>query len=146
MPLTPYGFSNNWIVCEPPVFRCALDASPSSECASSPSILLFALADCTTGPLSAEDRIIDPAVALLKMREQQHRQHCVDWRNTKNDPFMGVWEQIASWVIAHPERSVGDIFRDLQHLYPGRYRPGQFRTLQRGVGKIRTRLLEIKHE
>jgi len=80
------------------------------------------------------------------MCEQQYRQHCVDWRSTKNDPFTGVWEQIASWVIDHPERSVGDIFRDLQHLYPGRYQPRQFRTFQRGVRKIRTRLLEIKNE
>jgi hypothetical protein len=104
------------------------------------------LADCTTGPLSAEERIIDPTGALLKMREQQHRHHCVDWRSTNNDPFTGVWEQIASWIIAHPEQSVGEIFRDLQHLYPGRYQLGQFRSLQRGVRKIRTRLLEIKNE
>jgi hypothetical protein len=79
------------------IFRCVLDASPSSECAPSPAILLFALADGTTGPLSAEEIIVDPAVALLKMCEQQHRQHCVDWRSTKNDPFVGVWEHIASW-------------------------------------------------
>jgi hypothetical protein len=104
------------------------------------------LADCTTGTLSVEERIIDPAVALLMMREQLHRQHCLDWRNTKNAPFTGVWEQIASWVIAHPERNVGDIFRDVQHLYPGHYQPGQFRALQRGVGKIRMHLLEIKNE
>jgi hypothetical protein len=80
------------------------------------------------------------------MREQHHRQHCVDWRSTKNDPFTGIWEHIASRVIAHPERSVGVMFRDVQHLYPGRYHPGQFRSLQRGVRKIRTRLLEIKNE
>jgi hypothetical protein len=80
------------------------------------------------------------------MREQQHRQHCMDGRTTKNDPFTGVWDQIASWVITHPKRNVGDLFRDLQNLYPGRNQPGQFRTLQRGVGKIRTCLLEIENE
>jgi hypothetical protein len=128
------------------VFRCALDDSPSSVYAPSPPILLFALADCTIGSLFVEERIIEPTVALLKMREQRHRQQCMDWRSTKNDPFTGVWEQIASWVIAHPERSVGEIFRDLQRLYPGRYQPGQFRTLQRGVVKIRTHLLEIKNK
>ena len=52
------------------VFRCALDATPSSVDAPSPSILLFALADCTAGSICIAERIIEPAVALLKMREQ----------------------------------------------------------------------------
>ena len=47
-----------------------------------------------------------------------------------------------SWLIANPERSSGDIFRELQCLSPGRYQPLQIRTLQRGTRKIRASLLE----
>jgi hypothetical protein len=37
---------------------------------------------------------------------------------------------LTSWLVANPERSSGDIFRELQHLSPGRYQPLQIRTLQ----------------
>ena len=42
-----------------------------------------------------------------------------------------------SWLVANPERSSGDIFRELQRRTPGRYQPLQIRTLQRGMRKIR---------
>jgi hypothetical protein len=31
----------------------------------------------------------------------------------RQDPFEGEWEQIFSWLVANPERSSGDIFREL---------------------------------
>src|SRR5438105_1989533 len=61
-------------------------------------------------------------------------------------PFDGEWEQILSWLMANPERSSGDIFRELQHRSPGRYQPLQIRTLQRGMRKIRAFLLETVEE
>jgi len=42
--------------------------------------------------------------------------------------------------------SLGDIFRELQHLSPGRHQPLQIRTLQRGMRKIRAHLLETFEE
>jgi hypothetical protein len=47
-----------------------------------------------------------------------------------------------AFLVAHPERSSGDMFRELQRLSPGRYQPLQIRTLQRGMRKIRSHLLE----
>jgi hypothetical protein len=61
-------------------------------------------------------------------------------------PFDGEWEQILSWLMANPERSNGDIFRELQHRSPGRYHPLQIRTLQRGMQKIRAHLLQTREE
>ena len=61
-------------------------------------------------------------------------------------PLYGEWEQITTWLIAHPERSSGDIFRELQRLSPGRYHPLQIRTLQRGMRKIRAHLLATFEE
>src|SRR5260370_6080617 len=47
-----------------------------------------------------------------------------------------------AFLIANPERSSGDIFRELQRLSPGRYQPLRIHTLQRGMRKIRAHLLE----
>ena len=44
-------------------------------------------------------------------------------------------------MLAKPDLTGVEIFRELQRLYPGRYRPTQVRTLQRGLGKLRARLL-----
>ena len=68
------------------------------------------------------------------------------WRRTHKDPFEGEWEQILSWLVANPERSSGDIFRELQRRSPGRYQPLQIRTLQRGMRKIRVHLLQTLEE
>jgi hypothetical protein len=79
-------------------------------------------------------------------REQERRKRVLGWRRTHKDPFEGEWEQIFSWLIANPERSSGDIFRELQRRSPGRYQPLQIRTLQRGMRKIRAYLLETVEE
>lgn len=46
------------------------------------------------------------------------------------------------WLVANPERSSGNLFRELQRRSPGRYQPLQIRTLQRGMRRIRAHLLE----
>jgi hypothetical protein len=49
-------------------------------------------------------------------------------------------------LVANPERSSGDIFREMQNRSPGRYQPLQIRTLQRGMRKIRAFLLAKREE
>ena len=44
-------------------------------------------------------------------------------------------------MLANPALTGVDIFHKLEELSPGRYRPTQVRTLQRGLGKLRARLL-----
>ena len=70
----------------------------------------------------------------------------LDWRRTSKDPFAGQWEQILFWVQANPTRSGGDIFRELQSLFPGRYQPQHLRTLQRGLRRIRAYVLAAREE
>src|SRR5947208_14233904 len=79
-------------------------------------------------------------------REQERRKRVLGWRRTHKDPVEGEWEQILSWLVANPERSIGDIFRELQRRSPGRYQPLQIRTLQRGMRKIRAHLLQTLEE
>ncbi len=97
--------------------------------------------------VSVEGSISDPAAGLHTLhQEQERRKRVLGWRRTHKDPFEGEWEQIFSWLMANPERSSGDIFRELQHCSPGRYQPLQIRTLQRGMRKIRAYLLETLEE
>ena len=103
--------------------------------------------ECTAGTLPSAESVPDPAAVFHTLyREQERRKRVPGWRRTHKDPFEGEWEQILSWLVANPERSIGDIFRELQRRSPGRYQPLQIRTLQRGMRKIRAHLLQTLEE
>jgi hypothetical protein len=120
------------------VFSCAASCSPFVSHPPSAPIRVFSVERCTTGNVPIE-RSVPCATAELHTlyREQEKRKRVLSWRRTRKDPFDGEWEQILSWLVANPERSSGDIFRELQRLSPGRYQPLQLRTLQRGMRRIR---------
>ncbi|MFL5658488.1 MAG: hypothetical protein ACJ8CB_30420 [Ktedonobacteraceae bacterium] len=129
------------------VFRCAVNCSPCVSHPSSAPIHVFSVERCTAGSVPAERNVPDPAPVLHTLyREQERRKRVLGWRRTHKDPFEGEWEQIISWLVANPERSSGDIFRELQRRSPGRYQPLQIRTLQRGMRKIRAHFLETFDE
>jgi hypothetical protein len=98
--------------------------------------------ECAAEKLPADGIPGTPPSLLKQERRKKYqksgRPH--DWR-TRQDPFEGLWEEITSWLVARPELTAAEIFRELERLYPGRYRPTQARTLQRGVQKLRARLL-----
>src|SRR5215469_16881999 len=129
------------------VFRCAVNASPFVPSIPPAAMRVFSVDDCTAGQLPEEKSVPDPATGIHRLsREQERRKRVLGWRRTHKDPFEGEWEQIFSWLVANPERSSGDIFRELQRRSPGRYQPLQIRTLQRGMRKIRAHLLETREE
>jgi hypothetical protein len=125
------------------VFRCAVDCAPVISPLPSAPIRVFSVQDCSARALPAERHAPNLEAGLQTLyREQERRKRVLGWRRTHKDPFEGEWEQIFSWLQANPERSSGDIFRELQRRFPGRYQPLQIRTLQRGMRKIRAYLLE----
>jgi hypothetical protein len=125
------------------VLRCAVDGSPFAPSIPPAPPHIFAVERCIAGDVLAERSIPDPTARFeILYREQERRKRMLGWRRTHKDPFEGEWEQILSWLVANPERSSGDIFRELQRRSPGRYQPLQIRTLQRGMRKIRAYLLE----
>jgi len=129
------------------VFRCAVNCSPFVPSIPSAPVRVFSVESCTAENVPAEGSVPDPlAVFNTLQREQERRKRVLGWRRTHKDPFEGEWEQITSGLVANPERSSGDIFRELQRPSPGRYRPLQIRTLQRGMRKIRASLLETVEE
>jgi hypothetical protein len=118
------------------VFRCAASCSPFVPSIPPAPLRVFTVERCIAGDVLAERSVADPAVGLYTLyREQERRKRVLGWRRTHKDPFEGEWEQILSWLGVNPERSSGDIFRELQRRFPGRYQPLQIRTLQRGMQK-----------
>ncbi|HEX4204111.1 MAG TPA: tyrosine-type recombinase/integrase, partial [Ktedonobacteraceae bacterium] len=114
------------------IFRCEAGKSRISQPIPTPSLVPFDLAGC-----AAELVLEEESEAGAFLHEGQESAKVLDWRRTSKDPFAGQWEQILSWVQANPTRSGGDILRELQHRFPGRYEHSHLRTLQRGVRKIR---------
>ncbi len=145
--LDPIGLFNQLKQLQQAVFRCAAGCSPFVSSPLSNPLHIFSLELCTAGKLPAERNPTAPSAGLEALcREQERRKRVLGWRRTHKDPFAGEWEHILSWLVANPERSSGDIFRELQRRSPGRYQPLQIRTLQRGMRKIRAYLLETREE
>jgi hypothetical protein len=129
------------------VFRYAVGCSPFVSSPLSSFLQVFSIEKCTAGKLPAEMSAPTSRAGLEALyREQERRKRVLGWRRTQKAPFEGEWEQIMSWLVANPERSSGDIFRELQNRSPGRYQPLQIRTLQRGMQKIRAFLLAKREE
>jgi hypothetical protein len=67
-----------------------------------------------SGNVSVLEEASDPAAVLHALyQELERRKRVLGWRRTQKDPFEGEWEQIMSWLVANPERSSGNIFREL---------------------------------
>ena len=58
------------------------------------------------------------------------------WR-TRKDPFADVWEEVRTFLKVNPGLEVKALFEELQRRYPGKFQPGQLRTLQRRVKQWR---------
>jgi hypothetical protein len=56
---------------------------------------------------------------------------------TREDPFAKDWDEIAAMLADTPDFEAKTIFGALMEKYPGRYEPGQLRTLQRHVRRWR---------
>ena len=125
------------------IFRYAVGCFPCVSSLPSAPLRVFSVARCMTGTLPSIGSVPDPTAGIENLnREQERRKRVLGWRHTHKDPFAEEWEQIICWLLVNPERSSGDIFRELQRLSPGRYQPLQIRTLQRGMRKIRACFLE----
>ena len=120
--------------------RCEAVRSSAGQPMPPTSLVPFDLTACAAELVLQEGSETDEIP-----HEEQRRASALDWRRTSKDPFAGRWKQILAWVQANPTRSSGDILRELQSLYPGRYERSYLRTLQRGMRKIRTHLLRT-HE
>jgi len=121
-------------------FRCEAVRSSAGQPMPPTALVSFDLVACAAELVLQEGSETDEFP-----HEEQSRASALDWRRTSKDPFAGQRERILTWLQANPTRSSGDILRELQSLHPGRYERSHLRTLQRGMRKIRTHLLQT-HE
>jgi transposase len=56
---------------------------------------------------------------------------------TRVDAFAGVWAECLGYLAGNPGLEVKALFAHLQRKYPGQFKPGQLRTLQRRVKQWR---------
>ena len=61
-----------------------------------------------------------------------------DWP-TRSDPFAAVWPEVAALLEQDAGLQAKTVFAELVHRYPGRFRAGQVRTLQRRFRNWRAR-------
>lgn len=59
------------------------------------------------------------------------------WR-TRPDPYEEVWPLLLRWLNEEPHATAKSLFRRLNTEMPNRFKPGQYRTLQRRVKDWRT--------
>jgi site-specific recombinase XerD len=129
------------------IFRCEESGSAPGQRKPGLSLLRFELEGNATKPILLDRTGQDEGpVSLYGDQKSQESMSVLDWRRTSNDPFIGQWEQILAWVRTNPTRSSGDIFRELQSLFPGRFLPRHMRTLQRGMRRIRKYVLATREE
>ncbi len=60
------------------------------------------------------------------------------WR-TRPDPFAEVWKEVEQQLKKQPHLEAKRLFLGLQERYPGRFKDGQLRTMQRRVKAWRLR-------
>ena len=68
------------------------------------------------------------------------------WWRTRQDPFREIWQEVQDKLEMNPERTAISILKELQKLYPGRYKDGQLRTLQRRVQAWRKKAIILFDE
>jgi len=122
------------------LWRHAMTSSSEQTEAGAP--LQFSVQQCTEDKVPVDGLPHTPPSLLKQERKKKYqkteRPH--DWR-TRKDPFEGEWEQVTSWLLANPALTGIEIFHRLEQVSPGRYQPSQVRTLQRGLSRLRGRLL-----
>lgn len=124
------------------LWRHAILPTAQPQHAPAHATVHFSLDRAAPDESSSEAQVEAKPLQLPKRRhkkyEKSRRPH--DWRS-RPDPFEGYREQITARLLANPERTGVSLFQQLQDLYPGRFRDTQVRTLQRGLQKLRARLL-----
>ena len=98
-------------------------------------ILMRSLQTEKTKAVAAAKSGMDPKTArkyerLGQLPSEVKCEH--SWR-TRADPFVEVWPEVRKQLETNPGLEAKTIFEYLQRTFPGRYRDGQLRTLQRRI-------------
>lgn len=112
------------------VWRCA-EHDPGT------ALVRFSFDACASAATSLP--LGDPSDVLAQVAAE--RAETRDWSRSMDDPFLGEWEQIHAYVHEHPMASGGEILREWQRHFPGRFVDAHLHILQRRLREIRAHLL-----
>lgn len=87
------------------------------------------------------DDVLKPETRNKRKYRKTKKSKGPRWWLTRPDPFANVRDDIQSWLEQNPERTGKSILQELQNRYPGQYKDGQIRTLQRRVQSWRSQAL-----
>jgi len=89
-------------------------------------------------PTVKKEMALEPPTRTFRRSGKLTNYHLVQhtWR-TRPDPFVLVWEQIKAQLEENPQLCAKEILCALQRAYPGQFRDGQARTLQRRIKEWR---------
>jgi hypothetical protein len=105
----------------------------------------FAIEQCGLSQDTTPDLASDREMAVEQPRKYRRtaKVQAPRWWRTRADPFAEDWEDIVAWLAADPARTAMSVFLELEQRFPGRYRDGQLRTLQRRVQEWRARSIVV---
>jgi hypothetical protein len=91
-------------------------------------------------PLAPKANSPEPLSRYWRRSGKTTKYHSVkrSWR-TRHDPYELVWEKVERELEQNPNLCVKDYFQTLQREYPGQFKQGQLRTLQRRVKEWRAK-------
>ena len=98
-------------------------------------------AGATVHPMPQRDADLDGFLRSLKLAwragevrptHRPRKRPPRHWR-TRRDPFETTWPRVVQLLEAEPHRTAKELFERLRREHPGRFLPGQLRTLQRRV-------------
>jgi hypothetical protein len=126
------------------IFRTPAPA-PLADTGNTSTPPRFAIEQCGLGQDTAPDLASDRATAVEQPRKYRRtaKVQAPRWWRTRADPFAEDWEDIVAWLAADPARTAMSVFLELEQRFPGRYRDGQLRTLQRRVQEWRARSIVV---
>jgi hypothetical protein len=91
-------------------------------------------------PLAPKANSPEPLSRYWRRSGKTTKYHSVkrSWR-TRHDPYELVWDKVERELEQNPNLCVKDYFQTLQREYPGQFKQGQLRTLQRRVKEWRAK-------
>jgi len=116
----------------------------NTDCADNPEVCFKGLFDCsdeTENSSHIMDDVFKPETRTKRKYRKTKKTRVPHWWRTRPDPFEHVNDEIRTSLEQDPERTAKSILQDIQKRYPGKYKDGQLRTLQRQVKSWRAQAL-----
>jgi len=116
----------------------------NTDCADNPEACFKELFDCSAETENSSHLMYDvfkPETRTKRKYRKTKKIRVPHWWRTRPDPFEEVNDEIRVSLEQNPEQTAKSILQDIQKRYPGKYKDGQLRTLQRRVKSWRAQAL-----